>query len=166
MPGQYIQTYQVQVYMRAREEGCTQQASAAIAGFSERSGRRIEKGEHQPKHGQERDWRTRSDPLVGVWESELEPMLRREPRLEPTTLYEYLVSQYPGQYEQTLWTLQRRVETWKTLYGDPKDVMFQLRHDPGEMGSSDFTELKGVEITVTGKPFKHILSLHNAMQSI
>ena len=25
-----------------------------------------------------RDWRTRSDPLDGVWESELEPMLRKE----------------------------------------------------------------------------------------
>ena len=157
MPGQYIQTYQVQVYMRAREEGCTQQASAAIAGFSERSGRRIEKGEHQPKYGQEREWRTRPDPLAGVWESELEPMLKREPRLEPTTLYEYLINKYPGQYEQTLRTLQRRVETWKTLYGDPKAVMFQLRHDPGEMGLSDFTELKGVEITVNGKPFEHIL---------
>ena len=157
MPGQYIQTYQVQVYMRAREEGCTQHASAAIAGFSERSGRRIEKGEHQPKYGQEREWRTRPDPLAGVWDSELEPMLKREPRLEPTTLYEYLISQYPGQYEQTLRTLQRRVETWKTLYGDPKDVMFQLRHEPGEMGLSDFTELKGVEITINGKLFEHIL---------
>jgi hypothetical protein len=84
-------------------------------------------------------------------------MLKREPRLEPTTLYEYLINQYPGQYEQTLRTLQRRVETWKTLYGDPKAVMFQLRHDPGEMGLSDFTKLKGVEITVNGKPFEHIL---------
>jgi hypothetical protein len=84
-------------------------------------------------------------------------MLRKEPRLEPTTLYEYLVGKYPGQYEQTLRTLQRRVETWKTLYGEPKDVMFPLRHEPGEMGLSDFTELKRVEITINGKPFEHIL---------
>lgn len=157
MPGQYIKDYQVQVYMRARETGCTQPDAAAIAGFSERSGRRIEHGEHQPKYGQERDWRTRRDPLVEVWDNELEAMLRKEPRLEPTTLYEYLVEKYPGQYERTLRTLQRRVETWKTLYGDPKDVMFQLRHEPGEMGLSDFTQLKGVEITINGKPFEHIL---------
>lgn len=157
VPGRYIKDYQVQVYMRARETGCTQPEAAAIAGFSERSGRRIEQGEHQPKYRAERDWRTRADPLVQVWDSELEPMLRREPRLEPTTLYEYLISKYPGQYEQTLRTLQRRVETWKALYGDPKEVMFQLRHEPGEMGLSDFTELKGVEITIGGKPFEHIL---------
>lgn len=157
MPGQYIKDYQVQVYMRARETGCTQPEASAIAGFSERSGRRIEHGEHQPKYGQDRNWRTRRDPLAEVWDSELEPMLRREPRLEPTTLYESLISKYPGQYEQTLRTLQRRVETWKALYGDPKDVMFQLRHEPGEMGLSDFTELKGMEITINGKPFEHIL---------
>lgn len=157
MPGQYIKNYQVQVYMRAREKGCTQQESAAIAGFSERSGRRIEQGQHQPKYGQDRDWRTRRDPLAQVWDSELEPMLRKEPRLEPTTLYEYLVGKYPGQYQQTLRTLQRRVDTWKTLNGEPKDVMFELRHEPGEMGLSDFTELKGVEVTICGQSFEHIL---------
>ena len=157
MPGQYIEKYQVQVYMRAREEGCTQPQSATIAGFSERSGRRIEQGEHQPQYGQEREWRTRIDPLAAVWDSELEPMLRREPRLEPMTLYDYLVERYPGQYERVLRTLQRRVESWKAIYGDPKEVMFEIRHEPGEMGLSDFTELKGVEITINGQPFEHIL---------
>jgi hypothetical protein len=90
VPGQYIQTYQVQVYMRAREEGCTQPASAAIAEFSERSDRRMEKGEHQPKYGHEREWRTCPDPLARGWDSELAP----EPRLEATTLYEYLMNKY------------------------------------------------------------------------
>ena len=99
VPGQYIKTYQAQVYMRAREIGCTQSESATIAGFSERSGRRIEQGDHQPQYGQARNWRTRTDPLAEVWDNELEPMLRKEPRLEPTTLYEYLVGKYPGQYE-------------------------------------------------------------------
>jgi hypothetical protein len=100
--GQIIQKHQEQTYMRAREEGCTQGISAAIADFSERSGRRIEKGDHQPQKGQERDWRTRIDPLVEVWAKELEPMLRREPRLEPTTLYEYLQEHYPGKYQSVL----------------------------------------------------------------
>jgi hypothetical protein len=35
--------------------------------------------------------------------------------------------------------------------------MFELRHQPGEMGFSDFTELKGVQIMIGGKPFKHLL---------
>jgi hypothetical protein len=143
--------------MRAREEGCTQEVSAAIADFSERSGRRIETGQHQPKGGQQRDWRTRRDPLSKVWEKELEPMLRREPRLEPTTLYEYLQDQYPGQYQSVLRTLQRRVQTWKVLHGTPKEVMFEIHHSPGEMGISDFTELKKVTVSIAGKPFEHLL---------
>ncbi|GAB4231711.1 MAG: IS21-like element ISBj11 family transposase [Elainellaceae cyanobacterium] len=152
-----LQPYQVQVYMRAREQGCTQPQSAIIAGFSERSGRRIESGERSSGLGEERTWRTRPDPLAGVWESELELMLKQEPRLEAMTLYEYLVEKYPGQYEQTLRTVQRRVQAWKALYGDPKEVMFEIRHVPGEMGLSDFTELKDVTITIGGQPFEHLL---------
>jgi hypothetical protein len=152
-----LQPYQVQVYMRAREQGCTQPQSAVIAGFSERSGRRIESGERSQNLGEERTWRTRPDPLAQVWQSELEPMLQAEPRLEAMTLYEYLVEKYPGQYEQTLRTVQRRVQAWKALYGDPKEVRFEIRHVPGEMGLSDFTELKEVTITIGGQAFEPIL---------
>jgi len=157
VPGQIIQNHQKQSYMRAREKGCTQENSAEIANFSERSGRRIEKGEHLPKSGQQRDWRTRLDPLYEIWEKELEPMLRREPRLEPTTLYEYLQERYPGKYQNVLRTLQRRVQLWKANHGAPKEVMFEIRHIPGEMGISDFTELTKVTVSIAGKPFKHLL---------
>jgi hypothetical protein len=153
-----LQPYQVRVYMRAREQGCTQSKAAVIAGMSERSGRRIESGERDVNLGEERTWRTRPDPLAGVWESELEPILRREPRLEAMTLYEHLVKQYPGQYESVLRTVQRRVQAWKAIHGEPnKEVMFEIEHRPGEMGISDFTELKGVTITIGGEPFEHLL---------
>jgi len=66
-----------------------------------------------------------------------------EPRLEPMTLYEYLLEKYPGQYERVLRTLQRRVESWKAIYGDPQAVMFEIRHEPGEMGLSDFHGTQG-----------------------
>ncbi|MBD0270122.1 MAG: IS21 family transposase, partial [Cyanobacteria bacterium Co-bin8] len=157
MSGQYIQRYQVHVYKRARSLGCSQENSAQIAGFSGRSGSRIERGEHQLKSKGQREWRTREDPLSGVWERELEPMLRREPRLEAMTLYEHLVEHYPGQYEQTLRTVQRRVQAWKAIYGEAQEVMFELQHVPGGMGLSDFTELKQVTITIGGKPFEHLL---------
>ena len=97
-----IQPYQVKVYMQARKTGSTQVQASAIAGISERSGQRIESGQYQPERGGKRDWRTRPDPLARVWEAELEPMLRKEPRLKPTTLYEYLQEQYPGEYPQVL----------------------------------------------------------------
>jgi hypothetical protein len=56
-----------------REAGCRRFLRAAKAGLSIRSGRRIEKGKHQPQRGRPHDWRTRSDPLLEVWESELVP---------------------------------------------------------------------------------------------
>ena len=157
MPKQTIQSYQIRVYMNARELGLTQTDAASIAEFSARTGQRIEAGTHQPNRGRVRDWRTSADPLAGVWEAELEPMLRREPRLKPMTLFEYLQERYPGQYPQVLRTLQRRVRTWKALYGEAPEVMFELRHEPGIMGISDFTELKGVEITINGKSFEHLI---------
>lgn len=143
--------------MQARKTGATQAQASAVARISERSGQRIEAGGHQPERGRKRDWRTRSDPLGGVWERELEPMLRQAPRLQPTTLYEYLHEQYPGQYAKVLRTLQRRVSEWKLHHGASPEVIFELRHEPGMMGLSDFTELKGVTITISGEPYQHLL---------
>lgn len=152
-----IEPYQARVYMNARNYGLSQSDSAGIAEISERSGQRIEAGVLQPNRGRVRDWSTRQDPLVGVWEAVLEPMLRREPQLKPMTLFEYLQEHYPGQYPQVLRTLQRRVQAWKAVHGPAPEVMFELRHEPGVMGISDFTELKGVTITISGKPFEHLL---------
>lgn len=157
MPGKRIEINQVRAYMKSREFGLTQAESAVVAGFSERSGQRIEGGDYQPNRGKARGWRTCADPLAEVWESELEPMLRGAPALKPMTLYEYLQAKYPGKYGQVLRTLQRRVATWKALYGAAPEVMFELRHEPGMMGFSDFTELKGVEITLNGRVFEHLI---------
>jgi hypothetical protein len=144
--------------MKAREKGCTQETAAAKGGISVRSGRRIEKGEHRPRRGRPHDWRTRSDPLVEVWESELVPMLERQPQLQALTLLEYLQQQYPGKYGRSvLRTLQRRVQQWRATVGPAKEVMFELAHRVGEMGLSDFTHFKQVEITIEGKPFEHLL---------
>lgn len=157
MPGKLIETYQVRVYMNARELGLSQAEAAYVAEFSERSGQRIESGDYQPNRGRVREWRTCADPLAEVWESELEPMLRAKPKLKPMTLFEYLQTKYPGKYPQVLRTLQRRVATWKALHGPAPEVMFELRHEPGMMGFSDFTELKEVEITINSQPFEHLI---------
>jgi hypothetical protein len=142
--------------MNAREIGLNQAKAAYIADISERTGQRIESGEHQPNRGKVHENNSK-DPLEGVWEKELEPMLRKEPRLKPMTLFEYLQDTYPGKYPNVLRTIQRRVQTWKALYGPSPEVMFELRHEPGMMGISDFTELKGMTITIAGKPFEHLL---------
>ena len=143
--------------MNGRNLGLTQADAAQIAEISTRTGQRIEAGQHQPNRGRMDERRTVPDPLAGVWDNELEPMLRQEPRLKPMTLFEYLQDKYPGQYPQVLRTLQRRVRTWKALYGPSREVMFELRHEPGMEGFSDFSELKGITITIAGKPFEHLI---------
>lgn len=97
--------------MSAKENGCTQTTAAAKAGVSVRSGRRIEQGELQSQRGRPHDWRTRRDPLAEVWESELVPMLERQPKLQAITLFEYLQDTYPGRYSKSVMrTLPRRVQ--------------------------------------------------------
>ena len=142
--------------MNAREIGLNQSKAAYIAEISERTGQRIESGEHQPNRGKV-DENNSKDPLGGIWEKELEPMLKKEPRLKPMTLFEYVQDTYPGKYPNVLRTIQRRVQTWKALYGSSPEVMFELRHEPGMMGLSDFTELKGITVTIAGKAFEHLL---------
>ncbi|ASD85368.1 hypothetical protein LFZ16_03335 [Salmonella enterica subsp. enterica serovar India str. SA20085604] len=117
------------------------------AGISVRSGRRIEKDQWS-KTGA-RHWRTRKDPLEAVWDSMLVPLLKERPALMPTSLLEMLQDKYPGQYPNSLRrTMQRRVREWKLQYGAEQEVMFRQRHQPGLRGLSDFTELKGVVVTI------------------
>ena len=156
--GKRINFKQVQIYMKARESGCTQETAAAKGGFSERTGRRIDAGEHQPQRGRPHDWRTRKDPLAQVWDSELVPLLQRQPQLQAMTLFEYLQQKHPGKYGQSIMrTLQRRVQQWKATSGPAQSVMFELEHQPGVLGLSDFTKLKQVQVTIAGQPLEHLL---------
>jgi len=159
MPRQWINQAQQALYMSSRAKGDVQVTSAAKAGVSERSGRRMEKGEGGPEHRQPRNWRTRKDPLSPVWEDVLLPMLEKDPALMAVTLYEYLQDQYPGQYQNKIRrTLERRVRDWQAKYGPAKEVIFRQVKQPGIMGITDFTEPKeSYAVTINGKPFKHIL---------
>lgn len=142
-----LNTSQVSYYMTQRKKGVTQHISAMKAGISVRSGRRIEKDQWS-KTGA-RHWRTRKDPLEAVWDSMLVPLLKERPALMPTSLLEMLQDKYPGQYPNSLRrTMQRRVREWKLQYGAEQEVMFRQRHQPGLRGLSDFTELKGVVVTI------------------
>lgn len=158
MPGQQITDQQIRLYMKKRKLGQSQSVSAAKAGVSERSARRIDKGELTPQPKPRRHWRTRQDPLIDVWESELVPMLELNPELLPMTLLEYLDDNYPGRFGQSIHrTLQRRMKSWKALHGPAKEVMFRQLKQPGRLGLSDFTTLKDVEITIKQEPFNHLL---------
>ena len=57
-------------------EGKTQETAAAMAGMSVRSARQWQTGPLPSESKPERRWRTRADPFEGVWEEEIEPLLR------------------------------------------------------------------------------------------
>lgn len=144
--------------MKCRQTGDTQSLSAAKAGISERSGRRLETQEPSTRSTQSaRTYRTRKDPLDTVWEAELVPLLTQEPSLTGLTLWEYLDERYPGDYPASLLrTLQRRVKHWRATQGPDKPVIFRQAVPPGLQGFSDFTH-PNTAITIAGKPYTHLL---------
>jgi len=156
MSGKRITKSQENLYMNKRQQGQSQETAAAKGAISERSGRRIEKGE-RPSMPRERHWRTREDPLDSIWEKELVPLLEREPQITGLTLWEYLEDEHAGQFPYSvLRTLQRRVKHWKATQGPDKAVIFRQSVPAGQQGLSDFSH-PNTEITLQGKVFSHLL---------
>ncbi|MCP4551055.1 MAG: IS21 family transposase, partial [Bacteroidetes bacterium] len=67
MSGKPITEQQVRIYMSTKNKRHIQQIASAKPGISERSGRRIEKGEIPRDDKAIRHWRTRKDPFKNVW---------------------------------------------------------------------------------------------------
>ncbi len=158
MSGKPINQQQVKLYMSCKKQPKQTQLTAATkAGFSERTARRIDKGEHQTKH-HPRNYTTRKDPLNGLFESLLVPLLEKNPALQPITLLDELETHTPDTFDHThLRTLQRRVKRWRAQYGPDQEVIFLQRHSPGDMGISDYTWMNKLKITLGGEPFEHKL---------
>lgn len=167
MSGRWLTINQVEIYMKSRKEGQNQVVSAAKSGISERSGRAIEKGQRIAPHLKQRTWRTRTDPFADVWSSELKPMLQHSPSLSALTLLEHLQLKHGGEAfpDSLLRTLQRRVKQWCHEDGPACEVMFRQEHAPGYFGLSDFTQLKGITVTIQGTPLNHLLYHFRMMYS-
>jgi len=85
--GKPINCEQIKVYKAARDNGKTQKTAAAMAGISERSGRRIEKGKFRSRVIRKRYWRTHPDYFAGVWELEIVPLLTENPKWKAVSLF-------------------------------------------------------------------------------
>jgi transposase InsO family protein len=157
MPGKRITDHQVHQYKKDRNQ-MTQVAAAARAGLSERSARRIEQSQSLPSQREPRAWRTRTDPLSGVWDAEVVPLLQADARLNAVTLLEELQRRHPGEYdERVLRTLQRRIRQWRAVHGAEREVYFAQEHPPGRLGLSDFTVCDELDVEIGGAPFPHRL---------
>ena len=157
MPGKRITDHQVHKYKQHRNK-LSQVASAAKAGISERSARRIEDAQSLPSQRPQRNWRTREDPLSAVWDSEVIPLLQTDARLNAVTLLEELQRRYPGQWDTSvLRTLQRRMRLWRAKFGAEREVYFAQEHPPGRQGISDFTVADELNVEIAGVVFAHRL---------
>ena len=151
---------QVRLMRQKRMEGKKQQTAAAMARMSVRSARKWERGPLPSERKPERRWRTRPDPFGGVWEDEIEPLLRGDPggRLKATTIIEWLEEQHPGRFSASqLRTLQRRLQDRRALHGPDQEVYFPQEHPPGREAQIDFTHGNSLGVTVAGQPYPHLL---------
>ena len=157
MPGTKITDHQVSKY-KAERKRATQEIAAAKTGISVRSARRIEQATGLPSQRGERGWRTRSDPLAGVWDEEVVPLLESEPGLLGTTLFEELQRRHPERFEPgVVRTLQRRVRAWRAVSGGERETYFAQAHPPGRFALSDFTVADELNVSIAGMAYPHRL---------
>ena len=107
---------EVQLLMRERAKGNSQELAAARAGMSVRTARSYERRAQLPsQRKQPRTYRTRPDPFAEDWPW-VQAQLERDSALQAHTLFALLCEQYPGRYQSgQLRTLQRRITTWRSL---------------------------------------------------
>ncbi len=102
-------------------------------------------------------WPTRPNPFQEVW-AEVEALVTENPGLQAKTIFEYLGRTYPGRFKAgQLRTLQRHLKKWRAQKGPDKEVMFAQEHRPGELSASDFTHMSTLGVTLSGRPFPHMV---------
>jgi transposase InsO family protein len=131
--------------------------AAAKAGFSTATAYRIEADPRLPSQKKKPRGRRRPDPLAGVWDSEIMPMLEAAPGIRAVAVFEEICRRDPAISPGIRRTLERRIAGWRALNGPNRDVIFRQEHPPGRMGLSDFTDMGALGITIAGEPFDHRL---------
>ena len=142
--------------MKFRQTNTPTQASAK-AGFSPSSGYRFEHDPRLPSQKQVKRGRRRPDPLAAIWESEIVPMLRAAPGLRPIAIFEEMGRRHAEIDFGVRRTLERRVRAWRALNGPERDVIFRQEPVPGQLGLSDFTDMRDLGVVVAGERLDHRL---------
>ena len=131
--------------------------AAAKAGFSTATAYRIEADPRLPSQKQEKRGRRRPDPLAGIWEGEIMPVLQAAPAIRAVAVFEEICRRHPEMAPGVRRTLERRVACWRALHGPCRNVMFRQEHPPGRMGLSDFTDMNSLSVTIAGELLAHRL---------
>jgi hypothetical protein len=145
----------LRVWIQEREASLS--LAAMKTDMDRKTARKYRRGKLPSERIREHDWRTRPDVFADVW-AEMQVRLELSPGLEAKTLFEDLQRRFPGKFQDgQLRTLQRRVKRWRALQGPNQEVFFAQKHQPGQLGASDFTHLTSLQVTIAGVPFAHLV---------
>jgi len=149
---------QVRKLMKLKQSERSLAVAAAKAGMDEKTARKyLRAGKLPGEMRADHTWRTREDPFADVW-ADVAEMLEINTGLEAKTLFEDLQRRCPGRFaDGQLRTLQRRIKVWRATQGPPREVFFAQNHQPGKLGQSDFRRMGGLNVTIQGMPFDHML---------
>jgi hypothetical protein len=99
-----------------------------------------------------------ADPLGGLWESDILPLLVTRPGVRPVTVLEEMQRGHPDRdWHRLRRTLERRVRAWCAEHGAEREVIFRQDHPPGQQGLSDFTDMADLGIHIAGELLAHRL---------
>ena len=138
----------------------TQEQAAVAADMSVRSARKWADGAMPSASKKPRHWRTRKDPLDDIWDSKIVPLLEADEKgvLQATSIVAELEHRDSTlSLQSQVRTLQRRMREWKAKQGPPREVFFPQDHPPGLEGAFDFTHGNGLEITIQGESYPHLI---------
>jgi len=133
--------------------------AAAKASISRATGYRIEADPMLPSQADKPRGSRRPDPLAGIFDEEVVPILKKTPDIRPIAVFDELLRRHPQLPTSVRRTLERRMKAWRLLHGSDQPVIFRQCHEPGRMGMSDFTHMDKAEVTIAGQPLNHMLYL-------
>ncbi|MEW5425265.1 IS21 family transposase [Amorphus sp. 3PC139-8] len=156
VPGRHVTDHQMRLYMKLRQTHPTAVA-AAKASISMATAYRIETDPRLPSQKQTSRCRRRPDPLAGIFDNEVVPLLKAAPGIRPVAIFEEMMRRHPELDSGVRRTLERRIRAWRAIHGEEQEVIFRQVHEPGRLGLSDFTDMGGAGITIARAPLDHRL---------
>ncbi len=155
-----IRDGQVRNLFRLLGMGTTLAAAARKTDMDEKTARKYRRAGKLPSaEVTPRWWRTRSDPFEKVWPL-VEKRLQDDSKLDAITLFRWiqnhpdLQDEFPDSQRRTF---ERRVRHWRATQGPSQSVMFTQVHHPGDLAASDFTHMDSLRVTISGRPFPHLV---------
>lgn len=107
------------------------ETAAAKAGFSAATGYRIQRDPRPLRKNGRPPGRRRPDPLAGIFDKDVVPMLQKNTDIRPVCVFRELMRLHPELDPGIRRTLERRIRDWRARHGPDRDVIFRQTARPG-----------------------------------